>query len=384
MRRAIDFLDKLYSDLEGPFPPGIHGEKYMWTVTDDSTGTTWTEPLVSKDETFEKTVDWVTRMETQLGRKVKVWRTDLGTEFYNYRFSAYFAKKGIQWEHSAAYTHAQNGKAERKNYTLMGPTRSIMAEKHLGKHLWYEIVSAVCHVRNRCPTRVLDNNAVPYFALNGEMPDVSHFKVLGSRAWVLIPKTILRGKLDERSWQGIFVGYEGTNYRIYNPKTGKVTAHRDVKIDEDAVYQPGESEITLFPWTEQDDLLLTGLEYEDSLSLIIPTTDFPSAESSDLSLLPSGEPSSDEASEEDNEPLPRKKPCNPKNRIPDGFKPRDSTRSKGTKFREYYANFLDTVVRLFGDDDILKGLTPKSYIYMVKVFSALSKGETLDPKPQEP
>ena len=106
MRRAIDFLDKLHSDLEGPFPPGIHGEKYMWTVTDDSTGAIWTEPLISKDETFEKTVDWVMRMETQSGRKVKVWRTDLGTEFYNHRFSAYFAKKGIQWEHSAAYTHA--------------------------------------------------------------------------------------------------------------------------------------------------------------------------------------------------------------------------------------------------------------------------------------
>ena len=262
----------------------------------------------------------------------------------------------------------------------MGPTRSIMAEKHLGKHLWYEIVSAVCHVWNRCPTRVLDNKAVPYFALNGEMPDVSHFKVLGSRAWVLIPKTTLRGKLDERSWQGIFVGYEGTNYRVYNPKTRKVTAHRDVKVDEDTVYQPGESEITLFPWTEQDDLLLAGLERDDSPSLTVPTIDLPSADSSDLSPPPSGEPSSDEASEEDNDP-PEKKPCNPKNRIPDGFQPRDTTRSKGTKFREHHANFLDTVVRPFGDDDILEGPTPKSYIYMVKVLSALSKGKTLDPQP---
>ena len=118
----------------------------------------------------------------------------------------------------------------------MGPTRSIIAEKHLGKHLWYEIVSTVCHVRNRCPTRVLDNNAVPYFALNGEMPDISYFKVLGSRAWVLVPKTTSRGKLDKRSWQGIFVGYEGINYRIYNPKTRKVTAYRDIKIDKDTVY----------------------------------------------------------------------------------------------------------------------------------------------------
>ena len=100
--------------------------------------------------------------------------------------------------------------------------------------------------------------------------------------------------------------------------TSESTAHRDVKIDEDAAYKPGESEITLFPWTEQDDLLLAGLEHVDSPSLTVPTTtDLSSAESSDLSLPPSGEPSCDEASEEDNEPL-------------HGFKPRDSTRSKGT------------------------------------------------------
>ena len=125
-------------------------------------------------------------------------------------------------------------------------------------------------------------------------------------------------------------------------------------------------------------MLLAGLEREDLPLLIVPATDLSSAESSNLSLLPSGEPSSDKASEEDSN-LPEKKPRNRKNWIPDSFKPRDTTRSKGTKFREYHANFLDTVVRLFGDNDILEGLTLKSYIYIAKVLSALSKGETLDP-----
>ena len=53
-------------------------------------------------------------------------------------------------------------------------------------------------------------------------------------------------------------------------------------------------------------------------------------------------------------------------------------RSKGIKFREYYTNFLDTVIYLFSDNDILEGLILKSYIYIVKVLSALSKGETLN------
>ena len=125
-------------------------------------------------------------------------------------------------------------------------------------------------------------------------------------------------------------------------------------------------------------MLLIGLERENLLLLTVPSIDLSSTELSNLSLLPLGEPSFNKASEEDNN-LPKKKPRNLKNRIPDGFKPRDTTRSKGTKFREYYTNFLDTVVRLFSDNDILEGLTLKSYIYIAKVLSALSRGETLNP-----
>ena len=39
--------------------------------------------------------------------------------------------------------------------------------------------------------------------------------------------------MDEKSWQGIFVGYEGKNqYQIYNPWTRKVHVVQDVKIDD--------------------------------------------------------------------------------------------------------------------------------------------------------
>ena len=124
-------------------------------------------------------------------------------------------------------------------------------------------------------------------------------------------------------------------------------------------------------------MLLVGLEYKDLLLLIVPTIDLSSIELSNLSLLPLGEPSSNKTSKEDNN-LPEKKPCNLKNRIPNSFKPRDTIRSKGTKFREYSTNFLDIVVYLFSDDNILEGLILKSYIYIVKVLSALSKGETLN------
>lgn len=51
-----------------------------------------------------------------------------------------------------------------------------------------------------------------------------------------------RTKVEERSWQGILVGYKGTkNYRIYNPVTSKVTVTSQVTIDEKSFYDKAEN-----------------------------------------------------------------------------------------------------------------------------------------------
>ena len=56
--------------------------------------------------------------------------------------------------------------------------------------------------------------------------------MVGSRALVHIQKE-KRVKLDVRSWQGIFIGYEGTNlYRVNNPPTEKIHITRDLFVDE--------------------------------------------------------------------------------------------------------------------------------------------------------
>lgn len=192
-------------------------------LNDDATGGTWTEGLVRKSDVYDKIVAWIIMMENQIGRKLKVLRSDWGGEFDNDRLKDYCTKKGILWKPLTPYTSQQNGKSGRKNLTLMSAVRSIMAEKKLFRRLWLEIMCAVGHVRNRSPTSTLDYKKTPYEALNGHQPNVSYFRVLGSRAWVLIPGTTSRKKLDERSWQSILVGYDGSNYRVFNPRKGKVT-----------------------------------------------------------------------------------------------------------------------------------------------------------------
>ncbi len=134
---------------------------------------------------------------------------------------------------SVPYTPEQNGKAERLNYTLMSLVRSILSTMHLPKTLWDELIRTVAYLKNRSPGI---NGITPYELGNHIRPNLSHLKVVGSRAWVHILKE-KRVKLDVRSWQGIFIGYEGKNqYRVYNPRTGKVHITRDLFVDEQQLY----------------------------------------------------------------------------------------------------------------------------------------------------
>ena len=68
-------------------------------------------------------------------------------------------------------------------------------------------------------------------------PNVRHFKVFECLAYVHVSKE-LRKKLDAKSKSCIFIGYSDSSkaYRLYNPKTRKITISRDVIFDEGGYY----------------------------------------------------------------------------------------------------------------------------------------------------
>ncbi len=115
----------------------------------------------------------------------------------------------------------------------MSSVRSILAAMHLPRTLWDELIKTVVYLKNR--SLGIKGNT-PYELGNHTRSDLSHIKVVSSRAWMQIQKE-KRVKLDVRSWQGIFIGYEGTNqYRVYNPRTRKIHITRDLFVDEQQLY----------------------------------------------------------------------------------------------------------------------------------------------------
>ena len=66
-----------------------------------------------------------------------------------------------------------------------------------------------------------------------ENVSLSFLRAWYAKAYVYIPKEkrVQSQKMEARAWIGHLVGYEGDNghiYRIYDPKTKKVSRHRDV------------------------------------------------------------------------------------------------------------------------------------------------------------
>ena len=283
--KVAGFLDEVHSDLGGPLPKTREGLAYYESFRDNATGAYFAYPMRTKHQAFEKFLEFKNHTEKQTGCTLKAYHTDGGGEFNSKVFKDYHKANGIKWIPSAPYTPEQNGVAERLNYTLMSSVRSILSSMKLPRALWAEILKAVVYLKNRSPA---NDGVTPYERLHGIKPDLAHLRVLGSRAWVHIPKES-RKKLDDRSWQGIHVGYEATNqFRIYDPKTGKVHVVRDVAIDENRLYDRtdvADHELYDEDWEPTDDSLFAD-PTEDEDDLVHPPTTFQLP----LSLRPASTP----------------------------------------------------------------------------------------------
>jgi len=188
--RATEPLELIHSDTTGQITPtSIGGANYAGTFTDDATGMTFIVPMKGKSaaELLERFKEFKEEVENQLGRKIKRLRTDGGGE-YKKAFEKYLKQHGIIHETTAPYSPEQNGVSERANRTIMERVKAILAETGLPKNLWMELASTVIYLKNRSPTRSSLDGRMPYEAWHNKKPDVSHLRILGSVAYVHIPK----------------------------------------------------------------------------------------------------------------------------------------------------------------------------------------------------
>lgn len=134
---------------------------------------------------------------------------------------------------TALYTPEQNAVPKRENRTIIESVRSMLHAMSIPQEFWAEVISIPVYTLNIVGTRTLDN-FTPLQAWCGRRPDVSHFRISGSPAYMHIPKT-LRTKLDAKGKLCMFIGYctESKAYRLWDFQGRRVVISRDVLFNED-------------------------------------------------------------------------------------------------------------------------------------------------------
>ena len=189
--------------------------------------------LKSKDEVFETFLVWKKMVENQIGRKIKVLRSDNGTEYRNDQFSYFCKKEGISQHFTVRDTPQQNGVAECMNRTLLEKVRCMLSNVGLGKQFWAEVVMYASHLINRLPSAAL-NGKTPLKVWSGKpINDYDTLHVFGSTAYYHVKES----KLDPRAKKALFMGVtlDVKGYRLWCLSSKKIISSMDVTFDESAM-----------------------------------------------------------------------------------------------------------------------------------------------------
>ncbi|GJQ98372.1 putative ribonuclease H-like domain-containing protein [Tanacetum coccineum] len=119
-----------YQDIDGAFVAfGGNTRGGKITVTDDFSRFSWVFFLATKSETSGILKKFITEIENQLNHKVKVIRSDNGTEFKNREMDEFCGQKGIKREYSVARTPQQRNQTNKNAQETNGNTAQSSDDK---------------------------------------------------------------------------------------------------------------------------------------------------------------------------------------------------------------------------------------------------------------
>ena len=155
--RSLSCFDIVHSDVWGPSRvTTLSGSRWFVTFIDCYSRMTWLYLLRSKEGVLECFKTFHKMVETQFEKKVKVLRSDNGTEYTNRAMQDFLRGNGIVHQTTCVNTPEQNGVAERKNRHILEVTRCLLFAMNVPRYLWGEAVQTATYLINRMPLRAVD------------------------------------------------------------------------------------------------------------------------------------------------------------------------------------------------------------------------------------
>ena len=226
--------ERIHSDLCGPFKTQTKsGFKHFVSFQDDATDYSRIYLLKTKDEAFDKFVDFCNFVKTQHNHIVKKLRADGAGEYTSLRIKKFMREHGIISELSPPHTPQLNGKAERYNRSIVEMARALLARSGLKSQYWGEACMTACFLLNRVLRKDSIHKKPPIEAFTGHRVDVSLLRVFGCAAYAKVPDA-LRTNMEPKSVRCVFLGYdaEKRGYRLLNVASQRVIVTRDVVFNE--------------------------------------------------------------------------------------------------------------------------------------------------------
>lgn len=233
-RREKERLGLIHSDICGPMNiPSLGGAKYFVTFIDDMSRYVEVVTLKKRSEVITAFKTYKKRVEKETGCKIKKIRTDNAKEYLSKEFNDFLEEEGIKRQLSVEYCPQQNGVAERANRTLVEMARCMLLQSEVPNGLWAEAINTAAYIRNRCPTKTLED-LTPAEVWSNEKPYIGFMRIFGSKV-IALERKPSRGKFEPKGKEYILVGYsqESKAYRLWNPGTKTILKRRDVRFIED-------------------------------------------------------------------------------------------------------------------------------------------------------
>ncbi|XP_074283739.1 uncharacterized protein LOC141608274 [Silene latifolia] len=230
---ASTCFELVHMDVWGPYKVStMLGAKSFLTIVDDHSRSTWTYLIQTKQKVPQIIKAFLIHVETQFGGKIKLVRTDNGTEFIQEPCKLMFNTRGIIHQTSIAGTPQQNARVERKHRHLLDTARALKIQSNVPLKFWGECLLTATYLINKMPVAKLDWKC-PHEILFGELPSYDELRVFGSLCYATVPAK-LRDKLGYRARKCIFLGYPYGNkgYKLYDLEKHTMFTSRDVIFKE--------------------------------------------------------------------------------------------------------------------------------------------------------
>ena len=164
----------------------IQGSRYCMPIIDEHSRFVTIYFMSSKDMAADLILECISMYENTTGNKPQTIQTDNGGEFTSNYLRNRLKEKGIRLQTTVPYSPEQNGVAERMNRTLVDRARTLLSHSGLPTRYWQFAMATATHITNRLPTKA-NHHQSPYQLWTGKIPDISHLRVFGCRAYAHIP-----------------------------------------------------------------------------------------------------------------------------------------------------------------------------------------------------